>query len=310
MLQQQLNAYQKILDTDKYKNVKVHLTKHVQGNTERESSDIKWTFTLACLNILDKLQTCMTEAIHIFKKKQENITPKDLKPSQAPPLSPDHLSVLQQKNILTALNFIVILGICPNLEHGVGIPMERRSEFASLLARQSPQHGHSNDEASSCTTHVCRLYECVSSLMKCVNVPSIGALILSRHLHDVLSALLQLLFTNAHPASPKKVIGQMNQKGQRSDEPLHSYEGVISKITPTYDPTAGTSALGKLQSPDEKLHNTEDMNQQITVFDLKKRKPCEEWLDLIMNKIHQPVLVRELMLLQSGVALVINGYCS
>ena len=51
----------------------------------------------------------------------------------APPVSPDVLSFSQQKHVATLLQFIVCLGVCPNLQPGVGIPFAKRSGFAQLI---------------------------------------------------------------------------------------------------------------------------------------------------------------------------------
>ena len=53
--------------------------------------------------------------------------------NEAPPLPADSLGVHDQKTVLTAIQFVVILGICPNLVSGVGLPVEMRSGFAAAL---------------------------------------------------------------------------------------------------------------------------------------------------------------------------------
>ena len=53
--------------------------------------------------------------------------------NEAPPLPADSLGVHNQKTALTAIQFVVILGICPNLVSGVGLPVEMRSGFAAAL---------------------------------------------------------------------------------------------------------------------------------------------------------------------------------
>jgi hypothetical protein len=62
-----------------------------------------------------------------MKKQQE----KELKPSQGPPLSPDTLSVGQQKSVLTAIQFVIVLGLSPNLEEGVGLHANKISGFGT-----------------------------------------------------------------------------------------------------------------------------------------------------------------------------------
>ena len=64
---------------------------------------------------------------------QETSKGKSLVDSAAPPASPDVLSFSQQNHVTTLLQFIVCLGVCPNLRPGVGIPLVKRSGFAQLI---------------------------------------------------------------------------------------------------------------------------------------------------------------------------------
>ena len=71
--------------------------------------------------------------IHIIFVLQEPSKGKSPADSAAPPVSPDVLSFSQQKHVTTLVQFIVCLGVCPNLHPGVGIPLAKRSGFAQLI---------------------------------------------------------------------------------------------------------------------------------------------------------------------------------
>ena len=64
---------------------------------------------------------------------QDNVKGKPMSESRAPPISPDVLSLSQQKHVATLLQFIVCFGVCPNQHPGVGIPLSKRSGFAQLI---------------------------------------------------------------------------------------------------------------------------------------------------------------------------------
>ena len=53
--------------------------------------------------------------------------------NEAPPLQVETLGVHDQKTQLTAIQFVIVLGICPNLFSGFGFVVESRSGFAAAL---------------------------------------------------------------------------------------------------------------------------------------------------------------------------------
>ena len=143
---------------------------------------IRWHFVLYCLKMMTLLKISIHSAMEEFKKAQQ-VQVKKLGPNEGPPLSPDTLSFGQQKTVLTALQFIMCLGIVPCLEQGVGLPLEKRSGFGSIL---------SGSEKIPESERFWRLLKIIRVLMECVELPSLGGLMLSRHLGDLLAGLLQL----------------------------------------------------------------------------------------------------------------------
>ena len=142
----------------------------------------RWQFVLYCLKTLYLLQESIKANIAEYKKHK----PENIRPSGAPPVSPDTLSFEEKKVVLTAVQFVVCLGISPNLEKGVGIPIEMRSEFSKLI-QVSCDEGEIKAEEKQW-----RLYLCLKVFISCIFTPSLGSVILSRHLTDILAGLLQL----------------------------------------------------------------------------------------------------------------------
>lgn len=142
-----------------------------------------------CLLLLDSLHAHLLQEVKLFKESMKGFPERGQ--ATAPPLSPDTLSIKHQKVLTTVLQFIVSLGICPYLAPGVGIPLELRSGFGQVLAK--PISLSTEDVLS-------RLYEVVHTLLSCVTVPSIGGIILTRHVGDIMSSLLQILHQPPCPA--------------------------------------------------------------------------------------------------------------
>ena len=113
--------------------------------------------------------------------------PESVRPTGAPPVSPDTLSFEEQKVVLMTVQFIVCLGISPSLDKGVGIPIEMRSEFSKLIQISSDEGEIGTQERQW------RLYVCLKVMISCIFIPSLGSIILSRHFTDILAGLLQLI---------------------------------------------------------------------------------------------------------------------
>ncbi|KAI8479699.1 Transport and Golgi organization protein 6 [Branchiostoma belcheri] len=146
-----------------------------------QSDDIRYKFTLECLRLIKCLKIAMVEAMKEFSKSQDKDTedgqsaPRTGGKSQsrvrqddvAPPLSPDTLSVAQQNTLSTALQFVVCLGICPNLLKGVGVPLEKRSSFGNMLQT-------SQEDKDSLSEKTIKLSKVLDILLDCVEQPSLG----------------------------------------------------------------------------------------------------------------------------------------
>ncbi|XP_051884631.1 transport and Golgi organization protein 6 homolog [Pristis pectinata] len=210
--------------------------------------DIVWSFVVEVLVLLLCLKQAMIDVLAQFTPQKPN--PKS--PECAPPLSPDTLSISQQKTVQSALQFAVTLGICPYLLPGVGIPLGRRSEFAATVEKVV---GHSMP-----TSGTWRLHAVTQVLLTVAEHPSLECLVFTRHLGDLIASLCQLGY------SPNK--GQQNL--------------VLEKGSP------GHSAPQKGLTQDE-------------------QQDCQEALWKILDRVYQPNVIKELLILQGGTKQVVRA---
>ncbi|KAM9302351.1 transport and Golgi organization protein 6 homolog [Gastrophryne carolinensis] len=196
--------------------------------------DPSWRFTLEALVLLLCLKECITQLAASFKPPKPN--PKT--PEAAPALSPDTLSIAQQKTIQSVLQFVVSLGICPYLLPGIGLPLQHRSEFGALVCSMV-----SGDLADVRTR---RLYVSCMALLEISGHSSLGSLLFTQHLGDVMAGLCQLGYC---PAKAKTEQGE---------------DGRLKNLTES------------------------------------ERIQCKEALRGLLDQMYQPLVIRELLILQGG----------
>ncbi|XP_032627261.1 transport and Golgi organization protein 6 homolog isoform X2 [Chelonoidis abingdonii] len=199
------------------------------------STDVTWSFTCQVLLLLLSLKKCMILLAAAYHPAKPNPRTAEA----APALSPDTLSISQQKTVQSALQFVITLGLCPYLLPGVGIPLKHRTEFSAVI-----QDVVSPNAAPS-TLH--RLYASCTALLQIAQHPSLGSLILTRHLGDLIAGLCQLGFC------PTK------GKGEQA-RPLEQLKGLTEE----------------------------------------QRTHCREALKSVLDRVYQPLVVRELLVLQGG----------
>ncbi|XP_062997035.1 transport and Golgi organization protein 6 homolog [Elgaria multicarinata webbii] len=197
--------------------------------------EVPWRFTCHALLLLLCLKQCMVVLAAAYRPPRPN--PKTAE--AAPPLSPDTLSIAQEKTVEAALQFVVTLGLCPYLLPGVGLPLRCRTEFSALV----------QDVVSpGCLSDATRkLYATCTGLLEIARHPSLGGLVLTRHLGDLLAGLCQLGFCPAR------------RKGEEA-------------------------------KPQEELAGLTE----------EERAGCKEALRGLLGRVYQPLVVRELLLLQGG----------
>ncbi|XP_078383567.1 transport and Golgi organization protein 6 homolog [Oculina patagonica] len=273
----------------------------------RRKDEIRWTFVEICLELLKLLKESLVSLMANVKSNDQKPEQKAKKRgNEAPPLPADSLGVGDQKTVLTAIQFVVILGICPNLISGVGLPVEKRSGFASVL------NIHCNFKSER------RLFECINTLVDCISQPSLGALVLSRHLGDILSGLLQICYA--------PVSAYSNGKSDKTDlncdcsvtslsESLanHSLDDRVegngkphnmTQVASEAKPLAGDDCCDQMQPSDvytltQKPAN-ETANSDKLFITSSEREMCVQNLQQILDRVYQPIVIRELLMLQGG----------
>uniref|UniRef100_H3AEV0 Transport and golgi organization 6 homolog n=1 Tax=Latimeria chalumnae TaxID=7897 RepID=H3AEV0_LATCH len=234
-LKQNLSVAEEKLQKDpRYKELK-SLREQITSQTKwlQKSEDVMWNFVSEVLVTLLCLKQGMIHLVAAFCPSKPNLRT----PEAAPPLPPDTLSISQQKTVQSALQFVVTLGLCPYLSSGVGIPLKRRSAFGAMVegavSRDLPPSG----------TH--RLYVSCSVLLDVAQHPSLGNLVLTLHLGDIIAGLCQL--------------------------------GYSPKMT-----------KAKLIKP-----QTDRLSEE-------ERASCKQLLRDVLDRVYQPIVIRELLILQGG----------
>ncbi|KAM5263440.1 transport and Golgi organization protein 6 homolog [Ctenodactylus gundi] len=151
----------------------------------QDSVDVTWSFTSQTLLLLLCLKETMARLAADFNPGKPN--PKT--PEAAPALSPDTLSISQQKTVQSVLQFVITLGVCPYLVPGVGVPLRCRTEFGAVV-----QDVVCLDAAPHATR---RLYTSCRMLLNAAQHASLGSLIFCRHFGDIAAGLCQLGFCPA-----------------------------------------------------------------------------------------------------------------
>ena len=95
------------------------------------------------------------------------------------------LSVGQEQHVSSLIQLVFALGVVPSLLPGIGLPVEKRSKFYNLVVPKEPQ------ENSVEKLHE-RIVNCTKNIVELANVPSLNQIIVSKHLGDLLAALIQL----------------------------------------------------------------------------------------------------------------------
>ncbi|XP_057567647.1 transport and Golgi organization protein 6 homolog [Hippopotamus amphibius kiboko] len=162
----------------------------------QDSVDVTWRFTSQTLLLLLCLKDTMVRLAADFNPG----TPNPRTPEAAPALSPDTLSISQQKTVQSVLQFVVTLGVCPYLMPGVGVPLRCRTEFGAVA-----QDVVCLGAAPSAPR---RLYTSCRVLLSVAQHASLASLIFCRHFGDIAAGLCQLGFcpTKRKPLSPEEEV--------------------------------------------------------------------------------------------------------
>ncbi|XP_032467743.1 transport and Golgi organization protein 6 homolog isoform X2 [Phocoena sinus] len=167
-----------------------------EAECRQDCMDVTWRFTSQTLLLL----LCLKETMIRLAVEFNPGKPNPRTPEAAPALSPDTLSISQQKTVQSVLQFVVTLGVCPYLVPGVGVPVSYRTEFGAVV-----QDVVCLGAAPSAPR---RLYTSCKVLLNVAQHASLGSLIFCRHFGDIAAGLCQLGFcpTKRKPLNPEEEV--------------------------------------------------------------------------------------------------------
>lgn len=257
---------EKINSSEKFQFVANHLS----TNDLCAENDVQWRFAQLNLRLIRLLQTVLDESVATSESANhddQQVAEKIPRQTLAPSLPADSLSISQQKTVTTSLEFIVCFGICPYLLPGVGLPLNRRCGFGGYV-----EAGISvgRDEMDH------RLLTSTVTLLECINNVSsktLGELIISRHLSDLLAALLQIRYIATRRNSTLQV-AEAKDLEIKQESPSSVY---CQKQRPSVNSQTHAECLPQ--------HDVDF---------------CRQQLDILLEKSYQPTLIQQLLILQNG----------
>lgn len=173
------------------------LVRRLRGEVKAETDwfsssteDLTWSFVQECLLLLLTLKHHLSAELELFKRTPAASEAKQHTAEMVPPLSPDVLGVTQQKMLGAALQFVISLGLCPYLAPGVGVPLARRSAFGAVVETLVR---HRTVQAARR-----RLFITTNVLLQFSELSSLGTLVFTQHLNDLIAALCQLGYQPQH----------------------------------------------------------------------------------------------------------------
>lgn len=263
LLQQRLRCFSEAISAD------ANLSKVFSENAPHllqpcGSENLYWLYLDHCISLLMLLKNLLDTA------SKAAMPPQLRGPSQhssAPPAPPSCLGALQQKTVQSLLQFVVALGINPNLLPGVGLALEQRtlSPVPECSTRLLPWQNHRFLVAS------------VRALLVCIQSPVLCSMVLHHHLVDVLAALLQLCH------APIRKIA--SDESSRPHSSLESHPSTVNELNLSL-------ARCRAGAPADDVSLIQEM--------MEDRRYLSADLQYLLENTHQPMIVRELLLLLSN----------
>jgi len=210
----------------------------------------------------DYVRCCVNALVNLKLELVNILQEGDIK-LKGPSLDPDVLSISQQKNVSSLLEMIVVLGILPNLVPGVGLPLEKRSDFLQEIIKDIPQR--------KILDKYKQLVYSVESLLDIAKHRSFTTLVMTKHISDLLTALIQMSYAPLM-------------------KPVNSDDNAAATVTCPTAPAAADILLEK-----EQFVMTSDLHDRLT----GDQKRYRTQLQRIIERNYQPTIVRSLIVLQS-----------
>ena len=258
-LEKNIENYREALETEEWRNLKETLEKVKSEYCLREGDHTIVThWGFVCEGLA--LLMCLKLSMLFSGGNRSRVGMKEgAMAHQAPAAPPNLLSVAEQREVRKLLQFIAVMGIYPHLLLGVGLPLSLR--LCSPVAVDKIQ------SPFNCWY----LYRCASVLVACMENDVLGPLIVANVLLDLFSALIQICY------APDK-----------SDEPVRTSVGSPCVRSP--------SDIGVAQS--QPCIEGDANGSRARALNSTEKEWCLAALKKLLNQLQQPLVVRQLLILQ------------
>jgi len=182
------------------KEKKVSLSSYLQTVLKRKTednsdvwastTDIKWNFVEHCLQLLERATQCVQLEVRL-QKTQTSVPTKKITniDDHIPETQPTVLSLQELSLLKTLLDIVVVWGMTPCIDEGIGVSLFKRSRQLQQLSSVE----NSDVKVTSKDVRKHRLRTCVRSLLLLADEKTeLLPVIASRYLMDLLASLLQL----------------------------------------------------------------------------------------------------------------------
>ena len=156
-------------------------------NSDKSDTDVRWNYVVCGLKYLDTLNNFLVNIRDVYIKKCAET--RDTVAINS--LPPDALSIKHQHQLSRLIQLILVLGAIPSFAPGVGVPFDKRTKFEIYL-RSDPNTQGSTNKIEDAEIKYHRLVFVTERLMRCLAHDNLSEIIISKHLEDVLAALIQL----------------------------------------------------------------------------------------------------------------------
>lgn len=239
-----------------------------------QNGEVYWKFTQEGLCLLLVLNDTLLQLYEEDRKSRDSA----LKPPKHPPAPKALLSVSDQKLIQSFIQFIVLLGIYPYLLPGVDSVLKLRYKSTNSVLKVKP--------VGLPTLYLCK---CCQVLSTCFANPILGPQLLPLYLSDVLSGLLQICY------EPSVFKAKHESDGQDKCTTGNSNKHVPAAVT-------AEAVHVAVASPTDAVVRKVDLECVEDGVKIQEREKCMEVLQKLLVNTYQPLVVKELLALQSLVA--------
>jgi len=235
---------------------------------EGEQQQPVFDYVRCCVHALVNLKLELLNAVEVAKKNLSEGATK------GPKLEADALSISQQKSVCSILEMMIVLGVLPNFLPGVGVAVHKRSEFLQLVFKDLPKY--------SILEQYKQLVFTLDSLLDLASHRSLSGLVLTKHMGDILAALVQI----SH--APLMKPSETEEKAEEKDS-----ENNVEANTEATDAIAKEFTKLNMDPSADKFVMTADLYSRLSADQQRYAKE----LTRIVVKSYQPTIVRNLIVL-------------